>query len=772
MEFNNANNKNDKNKFRSKSLANNFLVNLSKTEKEKRSSNILSSVSKKTPGFNDRLNFFHRTSKRLLSQTMKNDEFVKFHSSNQMNKSQEISMQNIQNIQDKSDVNVNCTNINISIVNPNFSINNFEPRHSAANINNNKINANIINSSSLLSFNDNNDKIEREKNESKTKSEFGKTKILSSIYKDYIENKSQDESFSANFDENLKKKFKKYLIKNKIVQHEYKAKGIISGFAAYMYPNEDNINKDKICLNINIDKYTTNKNNKKENNNDDNAHIINYFSLFCGGKNDINDELPKILKNKLKDMILKNKDIIKNPGYAIKKGLFNSEIDYINYFLEEKINEPSNFFKIQNDKQNRIPHCSILILLNIDDKFYIGNIGKIITILSSNFSKKINYLSEEQIIPNPNNEEEKIINLLPLNNNFFDDNTKKDIEDFNNYHDDVSNNNILTDKNGTSLFNNSISNKIFPLFNLKRIFPGNTLHKMINKGNNTNRNGSNQITSLEIYDKYKRRSSATIINLINVNNQKIKGSKLSNQINDSYKMTKTGVSNSTKFLPYIIRNNNLFKQNLNESHSDKKIISSYPDILSYKYQKNHDFILICSKKIIMYLGYDKICKGVYETMKKCIRKSRSFEIFLGCVVKDIIKKSISLGIATNISCIFICFEPIKNLYLKNDINAIENELVSFYLTSNHKKRVQLYDDLLNTDLINMDKVFKYEKKIKSEVDRLNKKKKSVLSAVNKLNNINEGNQILINNFVNKDTNKTMNIKLKDKTIKKNKRCCC
>ena len=139
MEINNTINDNKKN-FRSRSLANNFLLNLSK-EKEKRSSNILSSVSKKTPGFNDRLNFFHRTSKRLLSQTVKNDEFVKFHSSNQMNKSQEISMQNIQ---DKTDVNVNCTNINISIVNPNFSINNFEPRHSAANINNNKINANII----------------------------------------------------------------------------------------------------------------------------------------------------------------------------------------------------------------------------------------------------------------------------------------------------------------------------------------------------------------------------------------------------------------------------------------------------------------------------------------------------------------------------------------------------------------------------------------------------------------------------------------------------
>ena len=767
MDFNNPNNKNDKNKFRSKSLANNFLVNLSKTEKEKRSSNILSSVSKKTPGFNDRLNFFHRTSKRVLSQTMKNDEFVKFHNSKQMNKSQEISMQNIQNIHDKSDVNVNCTNINISIVNPNFSINNFEPRHSAANINNNKMNVNIVNSSSLLSFNDNNDKIE--KNESKTKSEFGKSKILSSIYKDYLENKSQDESFSANFDENLKKKFKKYLSKNKIVQHEYKSEGIISGFSAYMYPNEENVNKDKICLNINIDKSTSNKNNKKEKNLENNSHIINYFSLFCGGKNDPNDELPKILKNKLNDMILNNKDIIKNPEYAIKKGLFNSEIDYINYFLEEKINEPSNFFKIQNDKQNRIPHCSVLILLNIDDNFYIGNIGKIITILSSNFSKKINYLSREQIIPNLNNDEEKNNNIPPLNNNFFDDNIKKDIEDFNNYNADASNNNILTAKDGTSIFNNSISNKIFPILNLKRIFPGNNLHKIINKGSNSNRNGNSQITSLEIYDKYKRRSSATIINLINVmNNQKIKNSKLSNHINDSYKMSKTGISHSTKFLPYIIRNNILFKQNLNESLTDKKIISSYPDILSFKYQENHDFILICSKKIINHLGYDKICKGVYETMKKCLRKSRSFEIFLGCVVKDIIKKSISLGITTNISCIFICFELIKNLYLKNDINLIENELVSFYLTSNHNKRIQLYNDFLNTDLINMDKAFKYERKIKSEIDKLNKKKKSVLSAVN----INEGNQILINNFVNNDANKTMNIKLKDNEIKKKKRCCC
>ena len=131
----------------------------------------------------------------------KHDELSKFKNSyntNQLNKSQEISMQNIK---DKNDVNVNCTNINISIVNPNFSINNFESRNSASNINMNKINVNIINNS-LLSFNDNNDKIER--NVSKIKSEREKAQILTSIYKDYLENKSQDESFSFNFGDETK----------------------------------------------------------------------------------------------------------------------------------------------------------------------------------------------------------------------------------------------------------------------------------------------------------------------------------------------------------------------------------------------------------------------------------------------------------------------------------------------------------------------------------------------------------------------------------------
>ena len=735
MEFNN---KINNNKNRSNSLASNFL-NIT----EKRDSKQLSSISKKTPAFNGRNDFFRLTSKSMPTNKSIHNEMLKcknLSNTNQLNKSQEISMQDIKN---KNDVNVNCTNINISIVNPNFSINNFEPRHSSSNINNNKINVNIFNNS-LLSFNDNNDKIENDKDLKQMNLEKDKAQILTSIYKDYIENKSQDESFSFNFgDDSLKSKFKSYLNKNKIVQYEYKTKGIISGFSAYMYQNEESINKDKICLNINVDKSNLNINEQDENDINISSHIINFFGLFSGGKDDKNDELPKILKNKLNKMILNNNDIINCPESAIKKSLFNLELEYINYFMEEKIDESKNFFTVQNENINKIPFCSIMVLLNIDDIFYIGNIGKIITILSSNYSQSINYLAKEHIFQNQ---------ILE------DSYEKNNINEINNIVD--LSNNMMTDKSYSSLLSQNIYNQIFPKLNITRAFPGNALYRIIERKYNLIGMNNILISHREIYDKYERRSSATIINLINVlNNQKSK---------------KDVLNNSNIKESYLLKNNNLFNiinnQNQNESLPEKKMISSFPDVLSYRYQKNHDFILICSKVIIDNINYEKLCKGVYETMKKCIRKKRSFEIFLGCVVKDIIKMSISIGITSNISCIFICFESIKNLYLKHDINSIENEIVSFYLTSNHKKRFELYENLLNIDLIDIDKACKYENKLKSEYNKLTKRKKSVLSAINISS---DKNKKFYNNFINgKNITKDMNINSENKKNKKKCRCHC
>ena len=734
MEFNN--NKINKNKFRSKSLASNFLSNY---RTEKRFSNKLSSISKRTPAFNERSNIYRLTSKSMPIDISNNDELIKFKNSsntNQLNKSQEISMTNIK---DRNDVNVNCTNINISIVNPNFSINNFEPRHSASNINNKNINVNIINNS-LLSFNENNEKIEIEKNISKMRTERDKAQILTSIYKDYLENKSQDESFSFNFgDETLKKKFKKYLTTNKIVQHEFKTKSIISGFSAYMYQNEEEVNKDKICLNINIDKSNININEQDESEINLSSHIINFFSLFSGGKDDNNDELPEILKNKLKNMILNNKNIINCPEAAIKKGLFNIELDYINYFMEEKIDETKNFFTVPNENLNKIPFCSIMVLLNIDDTFYIGNIGKIITILSSNYSQSINYLAKEHI----------------FQSQFLDDSYEKNnINEINNIV-EMSNNIVMDkDKSYSLLLSQNIYNQIFPQLNITRAFPGNALYRIIERKYNLIGMNNILISRKEIYDKYKRRSSSTIINLINVlNNQRGKKGDINNNIKESF----------------LLKNNNNLIINPTESIPEKKMISSYPDVLSYKYQKNHDFILICSKVILDNINYEKICKGVYETMKKCIRKKRSFEIFLGCVVKDIIKQSISLGITSNISCIFICFESIKSLYLKYDINSIENEIVSFYLTSNHEKKFELYENLLSADLIDIDKACKYENKLRSEYNKLFKRKKSILSAINMGS---DKNKIFYNNFINANNNQTTDINIKSENKKNNKKCRC
>ena len=735
MEFNN---KINNNKNRSNSLASNFL-NIT----EKRDSKQLSSISKKTPAFNGRNGIFRLTSKSMPTNKSIHNEMLKcknLSNTNQLNKSQEISMHDIK---DKNDVNVNCTNINISIVNPNFSINNFEQRHSSSNINNNKINVNIFNNS-LLSFNDNNDKIENDKDLKQMNLEKDKAQILTSIYKDYIENKSQDESFSFNFgDDSLKSKFKSYLNKNKIVQYEYKTKGIISGFSAYMYQNEESINKDKICLNINVDKSNLNINEQDENDINISSHIINFFGLFSGGKDDKNDELPKILKNKLNKMILNNNDIINCPESAIKKSLFNLELEYINYFMEEKIDESKNFFTVQNENINKIPYCSIMVLLNIDDIFYIGNIGKIITILSSNYSQSINYLAKEHIFQNQ---------ILE------DSYEKNNINEINNIVD--LSNNMMTDKSYSSLLSQNIYNQIFPKLNITRAFPGNALYRIIERKYNLIGMNNILISHREIYDKYKRRSSATIINLINVlNNQKSK---------------KDVLNNSNIKESYLLKNNNLFNiinnQNQAESNPEKKMISSFPDVLSYRYQKNHDFILICSKVIIDNINYEKLCKGVYETMKKCIRKKRSFEIFLGCVVKDIIKMSISIGVTSNISCIFICFESIKNLYLKHDINSIQNEIVSFYLTSNHKKRFELYENLLNIDLIDIDKACKYENKLKSEYNKLTKRKKSVLSAINISS---DKNKKFYNNFINgKNITKDMNINNENKKNKKKCRCHC
>ena len=69
-----------------------------------------------------------------------------------------------------------------------------------------------------------------------------------------------------------------------------------------MYPNEEIISKDKICLNININKLSIDKINEK-NKISYNSHFVNFFSLYCGGEKGDNDELPNFLKDNIKASI-------------------------------------------------------------------------------------------------------------------------------------------------------------------------------------------------------------------------------------------------------------------------------------------------------------------------------------------------------------------------------------------------------------------------------------------------------------------------------------
>ena len=207
--------------------------------------------------------------------------------------------------------------------------------------------------------------------------------------------------------------------------------------------------------------------------------------------------------------------------------------------------------------------------------------------------------------------------------------------------------------------------------------------------------------------------------------------------------------------------NSCAPNNSNNKTQIIKIISSFPDIISFKYKKNkHDFIFIGCNIIFQKLTNNKICKSIYDTMKKCIKKHRSFELFLGWVIKDIIKMCIEEGITTNISCLFICFNSLKQLYLKQNFDEIKNVLVPLCLSYTNQNEYDFYDDLLNADFIDVDKSNNYYEIVEKNFDKINETNKHIddifdANVNKKKSNVNDNNN---------------SIGSKIKNVKK--RCCC
>ena len=147
---------------------------------------------------------------------------------------------------------------------------------------------------------------------------------------------------------------------------------------------------------------TTFKNRKKENNNKLQIKIneleekidkkIHYFGILSGHKG-IN--VSKYLKENLGKNILNNKiNLISNPIKTIKESFLSIDRKIINNAFENEKN------LIPYEKGGSCAH----ILININNKIYIGNCGNSRSIISSKLGKEINNLSIDHI---PNDEIEK-----------------------------------------------------------------------------------------------------------------------------------------------------------------------------------------------------------------------------------------------------------------------------------------------------------------------------------------------------------------------------
>ena len=157
--------------------------------------------------------------------------------------------------------------------------------------------------------------------------------------------------------------------------------GNFFGFICTTFKNRKKENFHKLQIQIN----KINKENNKK---------IHFFGIYDGHKG-VN--ISKYLKENLSENILNNTQLIKNPIETIKNSFINIDKKLLNEYNNNKIKE------ISYEKSGSC--CQIL--LNFDNKIYIGNLGNLRSIISSKLGKFINNLSIDHI-PNEVNEKKRI----------------------------------------------------------------------------------------------------------------------------------------------------------------------------------------------------------------------------------------------------------------------------------------------------------------------------------------------------------------------------
>ena len=126
------------------------------------------------------------------------------------------------------------------------------------------------------------------------------------------------------------------------------------------------------------------------------------------------------------------------------------------------------------------------------------------------------------------------------------------------------------------------------------------------------------------------------------------------------------------------------------------VISSVPDIFSFEWNNDIDFIILGSKYIFKALSNKDLCVTVYESMLECIKRKKNYDIFLKKIVINIMEKCVLKGIKGNISCVFLCNDRIKKLFELKKQKIIRNIITTLSLSNQNYEC--LYDNFIERKL--------------------------------------------------------------------------
>ena len=515
----------------------------------------------------------------------------------------------------------------LSNINSNINyINTNNQRHTVSVSNNTSVNTHQRNN---LSLNENDQRRKYQRISIKTNNITNNTNYTHSNYTHNINTNINNISSPPNknfFYANLNK-----------VRISHKAYGIIEAYATITSSGKRSYNEDRVSIIYNIPKpqgYNENKNSPWPN--------CSFFGLYDGHGGSAACDF---LRDNLHKYIINDKYFPSNPQKAIANG----------FIYAEKI-----FFKNYTGLDSS-GSCAMVVLI-IENRVYIANVGDSRTILSAKNGTKIYPLSRDH---RPGDEKE-YKRILEAGGKIY----KTEYEYGNNNTNSNNNNkinNIIMNKYGSNNSNNNRQNNI---------------NTKVNTNNNNNIKSpmsNNKVTTNYINSRYSHNASnSNNINNTNSNNRVISPSSNINQNKVlSYHATPNNTNNKTIAINNIKSSSVMGplrvspgKLSVSRTIGDiaakdpryggnPNVIISTPEIKYFDNSDKNDFILM-------------FCDGVYEKLKNrdiidCIWKEINKKKFpdvhnmIGYSIEKLVSKCLEQNSTDNLTVIMICLKNYEKL---------------------------------------------------------------------------------------------------------------